>query len=631
MRRRSALIAVVVLPLILTGQVRVVPQGTNALRQAQFLEKRGDVEQAREIYRRILADDPSNVNAYRRLKTSLIRGGELDQAIELVSAQLRIRPESLGDKIELGELFYLSDRRNEARAWWQGLEDQYQTKPQYYRLQVFSLARLSLSQEMDSLAVRARRRFDDPAFLSMDLANYYYSRGAVRRAVNEYINHLLVNRRQKKYVTSRILSLSDEEENHSLIEQILVERLAENESLLGEILADFYFKTGNYRAAIGQHTRLGFNHRNDLTRWLELAANLRAEGQIAFAIQAYEIVLHDDKPIDLPPGVIGEALLGMGRCYENQVTKVDQPRPLLEFYPDNVIFENHFYDHPKLELEPLLTAFQIYDSILVELPGSILLAQVHYRLGEIKYRITRDFDGALLSYRAGLRANPAQATRVQLELRIGDVLLARGDHEAGLAHFLPLMANAAGAANPYLLKVVQANLLAGNAESALTLVETTLAEADPGDRYFNDLMEIQDFLTTYYLDAGSAGQAEFAVFLQSEALIKQNKLNEALVILNTIVRRKAGEEIIEMAALRGALLNLRTANPDGALALAEVLSEGKMTDYGFVITGQILERLVGDQPAAVDSYHRLLENHPNSILAEPVRFHLRELNQSLGS
>jgi hypothetical protein len=94
---------------------------------------------------------------------------------------------------------------------------------------------------------------------------------------------------------------------------------------------------------------------------------------------------------------MGEALYGLAMTSELQIAPTENVRSLADYFPDNQFFRNPFVSRSSIVTESLQETFALYDSILTTLPATTFSPQAHFRLGEIKYRITRDFDGALTS------------------------------------------------------------------------------------------------------------------------------------------------------------------------------------------------------------------------------------------
>ena len=79
--------------------------------------------------------------------------------------------------------------------------------------------------------------------------------------------------------------------------------------------------------------------------------------------------------------------------------------------------------------------------------------------------------------------------------------------------------------------------------------------------------------------------------------------------------------------LRQALLFQRIQRYDDALLLAHSLEETKMADRGIILSGQIYELYMGEIEKALAAYMKILNEYPSSIFVEPVRYHIRKIQQ----
>ena len=124
--------------------------------------------------------------------------------------------------------------------------------------------------------------------------------------------------------------MSDDPENHLLIEKKLVSSLENNHVIINKLLAGYYFKTSRYIEALSTHRSMGLHKNADFNRWLLLAGNLRKESQYDLSIKAYQELLHLE--LELSPKIIGEALLGLGKTYEDQLLPKNRNNLLVDFY-----------------------------------------------------------------------------------------------------------------------------------------------------------------------------------------------------------------------------------------------------------------------------------------------------------
>jgi hypothetical protein len=53
-----------------------------------------------------------------------------------------------------------------------------------------------------------------------------------------------------------------------------------------------------------------------------------------------------------------------------------------------------------------------------------------------------------------------------------------------------------------------------------------------------------------------------------------------------------------------------------------------MADRGIILSGQIYELHLGETEKALAAYMKILNEYPLSIFAEPVRYHIRKIQQT---
>jgi tetratricopeptide (TPR) repeat protein len=615
---------VILTPIVGLSQTRSFSR--DALQEAFLIERRGNAEEARRIYETVLLSDPTNRRAYQQLKNILRRQKDYEATLQLLQRWLANVPGDLSAQIEVGEIYYLSQKEDMAREVWKGIEERTGSGARIYHLLAQTYSRLGLTDDLESLVQRGRERFHQAAFMAAELGNYYYLRRTYDRALEEYLLLLLFQPQQKQFVQNRLLLMSDEEESQSIIEQQLLENLHKQERTFRELLSAFYFKTGQYHKALVQNRQLGFSSSTDQQRWLRFANNLRLEGQFDLAIKAYQDLL--SQPLK-QSNTIGKALLGLAKTYEDQIIVPSGETPLVAFYPDNIFFENPFLERANISRASLETTFALYDSILTRFPRTSFSPQAHFRLGEILFRVNQDFDGARRSFLAALAAEPGSRLREQINLRLGDLYITRGDLQLARTYFTSSVPTNNGHLTPFVMKTILVELLSGDMPTAQTLIDSLVKVSPSDDLYFNDLLELQDLLATYYKPDQPQDSTAFQMFFRSELLLRQAKVTEAAEVLAFIRQQTPQAAIIPLVTFLEATLRLSRHQLELAEQLAETLLSTPWADQGLVLLGEITERRGENLQEARRYYHRLLKEYPNSMLAEPVRLHLRELNAKL--
>ena len=238
-----------------------------------------------------------------------------------------------------------------------------------------------------------------------------------------------------------------------------------------------------------------------------------------------------------------------------------------------------------------------------------------------------DFDGASRSYKAALHSKPKKVLENDIRSRIGDIYLAKGDTTAALAYFEHELSRG----TKFLNRLIQANLLAGRPDTAMVLIKSALGTIRPEAVSFNDLLELRDLIQQHYLSGSSEDRMAFKLFFSSEFLIRQKKLSESAEALYYLREQYPNASILSQAILREALIRKTLNQIPEALLLAEKLTQTQDGDIGWVLYGEILEKSKNEPKKALDYYYRVLEEFPASLLCEPVRFHVRKLNEKLKS
>jgi len=611
---------------ILLGQITVMPQRRDLIQNALLMERRGDIERARTLYEDMLRENPGNRQAYQRLKEILKRTGELDSAAQLVEVWIALNPNDLQAYIELGEIVFLKKDKIRAAKIWHDFEITYGTNKSIYRMLVHTFSRLGLTEEMERLVKRGRSKLGQKDMLALDLANYYYSRQTYDRALDEYLIYIIEHPQQEKLVTDRVLLMSDDPENHLLIEKKLISSLENNHLIINKLLAGYYFKTSRYNEALNTHRSMGLDKNSDFNRWLLLASNLRKESQYDLSIKAYQELL--DLELDIPPKIIGEALLGLGKTYEDQLLPNIRNNLLVVFYPDNLFFKNEFLQISSRSRESLEKTFELYKRVLQELPASSFSPKAHFRLGEIQFKITRDFDGARASYLSALASRPDNNLRQNILLRIGDTFIAEGNLIAARNHFKVQDRNNNNSISPFTMKEIQLTFLTGTIDTAKTVLDSMIVNSLPNDKYFNDLMELQDIIAQHYTFGSETDKEALLQYSITERFLQQYKLVEAAEMLAFIRENYPDVSILPTVMLRECLLRLLLEDVSISLNIAKLLEKTIFAPQGITIQGEINEQFFGDIDEAMKFYNNLLESYPMSMLAEPVRMRMRQLKNT---
>ena len=589
------------------------------MKTARIYEMNKNWDSAISIYKDIISKSPNNFQAIRSLKNIYKKSQRYDDGINFLKYYLNRNPKDIQLHIELGEFYYLKEEISLAKKVWSDGINNFKSNKSYYRILLSTYDKYSLENEIFNMIKKGRASFGKN-FLAQELGSYYQRRKEYKKAIDEYILTLLSNTGRGSTVSRRILMMSDDSEAKDIIEIKLLETSAKYPDILLPTLADHYFKHRDYFNSYKTYLEWADKGFFNAKKWLDFANSLRKEKSYLLSIKAYEFALKQD----LREYQVGESLLGLAKTFEDQISPIEEKDIIPFFYNDNMFFEDAFQLYSKISPENLQSSLAIYDSILVSIPESSLITEAQFRLAEIQYRIIGDFDKSSTLYMTALSQNPPIELAKKIVLRIGDVLLAKGNFNETISFLdsiysvykMPEVKN----------KLVETYLFSGRPDTVLTIINEIFTTINPTNNTFNDLMEVRDIINHYYSEVDEISKTAFIEFLKSEYLLKQGKISEASQLLDYIIKNNKDLELVPLISLRRAIVLMRLKKFDQALSQVQSIENTIFADRSIIMSGQIYEQIYNNTQKALTYYMRIINDYSDSIYSEPIRYHIRRLN-----
>lgn len=590
-----------------------------AIKTAKLLERKGDIDGAISIHKGILKKNPKNSISVQQIKSLYLNYEKYNEGIEFLKNRIRKEPGNIRLYSELGELHYLNEQKENAQEVWSSGLHLFKNNRSYYRIMVSMYGKYGLDKDLDIVMQKGKKKFGK-SFLSYESGVYFQARGVYDKAMDQFILYLIHEPKQFGIIERRILLMSDEEDALPIIENKLIEASHKNPKKILNVLSEFYFKQQDYDQSFKKKNEWSSFENNNVDEWLNFANQLRKESQFSYAIKSYNLVLSKN----LHPNISGKALLGLARTFEDQIIPSTETYLIPFFFDNSMFFEDPFRVYSSISNDNLSSSIALYDSMLVTLKKSPLLAEAFFKLGEIQYRILQDFDQAYVLFTKAMNNKPGKKLKLKIILRMTDVLIARGQSEEAKG-FLERQLKK----NPLPeieLKKILVHFLNDEPDSTLTMIDKSLFDLIPVDPSFNDLMELKNMIHKYYTKE-DADRTSFLHFLKAENYLRQKKLGDAIREL-LFVKNELGEtKILPLANLRLSLLYYRLKDYDNALEFGSLLQGTDLADKGIILAGQIYELQLSNSEKALELYMRILDEYPSSIYLEPIRFHIREMQK----
>ena len=619
MIKKLAIILIIIFTIKLNGQIQVIPEGESAFIQATKIERSGNIEYAEKIYKRILLNQPSHQPSYFQLKNIYTKNGDSKSGIILIETWLINNPNDHQSQLALGEFYFRNQQQDKAIEIWNDFRETKLINKTMFRLLFHTYVKFGQTESMKSIALEGREKFNEPHFLSIDLASYYQSRQTFDRALNELMILMRYQKQYIRYATDRILIMSDDEGSHSLIDSTLNANLEINPQLR-EVLAGFYYKTAQFYKSFDQYQLIIKNNKNN--EWINFAENLRKEKQYELSIRAYHMMLEDLNTSD--PKLIGKILLGLGKSYEDQIIRSKSKLKFVKWFPENNFFNNQFIQSPDIDNAPLANSLEHYQSVLALLPNSNSTARVHYRLAQMQSRIMRDYEGAKSSFETALKTNPSNELKKLIFFDLGNLLIFSGRYDEAANYFKPELGEKVSNRT---IGYINSLLYDVKMDSVIAYLDSTILTIDPNHKYFNDLFEIHDVIVNYYVDGTRDDKEAFKLFFIAESLINEYKIQNAVELLEKIRIDFSDALITPLATLRLAFISVDLNEYEKSIQYALAMENTLLKDWGLALAGEVEENFLGSSENALKYYYRLLSECSTSLLSEPIRIHVRKISQ----
>ena len=507
-----------------------------------MLERKGDVDGAIAIYEAVLLKDPKNHRTIRDMKSILKINQRYDEGILFIRERLIHTPNDIQLYSELGELYFLNGQQKEAKTIWTAGTEKFKNNRSYYQIMVSLYSRLSLDKELISLLDIGREKFGQ-SFMAYEAGIHYQTRRVYDKAMDQFILQLSHKPKHNEVIQRRILLMSDDEDAVPIIENKLKIASQKYPGILLNVLSEFYFKQQEYDHAFDVKKDGSESGKININDWLTFANECRKENQFKISIEAYNFILGQK----INSNWAGKALLGLAQTFEDQIIPIQESHLIPYFFDNNLFFEDPFQLNSTLSSEHLESSLALYDSLLISLPKSPLLAEAYFRLAEIKYRILHDFDQAYNLLHKAMQNKPDKRLRLKIVLRIADVLMAKGQSKEALTflnrqlkqNYLPAIEQ----------KMILVHFLTDDPDSTIKIVQSSFITMSPIDPSFNDLMELKNILTQYYNNDPSE-KITFQHFLKAEWYLRQRKIGDAIRELNFLSNQDSMAAIAPLAMLR---------------------------------------------------------------------------------
>ena len=595
------------------------------LRRAQQLEKSGRAEEALEIYRALLSQQPGDRELLSRIRGVYRKLKWYPRLIEMLEEHLRSDPGDFELKIELGEAHFLAGDVDRAReTWLEALTGAPRQESSFFRISDAFLERGMLTEAGDIL-LQGRQSLEDETLFADRLARIHELQADYSAAAEEYLTWVRQDLRRINYVDTQLARFPDQPEIRRAVETALrrgVDRaVAENgpeQEAFRHLLSQHLIRTGQPQEAYQEIRALKGASDDGGQLLIGFAARCAELGYDDTAIQACRDVL-DNNP-ETPAArqahlVIGRSLENLGRYRQALLAY----RDLLDRHSDSSEAVEALYRRAEI--------YRLYGYLLAGEPLSEEGSAGDAAGGGFFNRAA--IDSAQGAYQRLIERYGRSARAADAAMRIGDCLVIKGDVEGARAAYSRLAYGRGPeqVREEAAFKLAELLFLERRIEESKAALDE-LVGSYPQGFFINDALQ----LSMLIMEAANGPEEALLAFAEAVFSVRQRQYRQALEAFGRIEGQFSDSPLLDDVLMQTALINRRMGRYQEALADLETLMT-RYPDSRFCAPalrqmGEIYQHDVKDLPAARQAYERLLNEYPDYLFLNEVRRTLRALRNT---
>ncbi len=558
--------------------------------------KNGDFEKALHEYKKLNERSPSDINHILQIVSTY---QELEQYNEaesfLLKAMQRIKyPAFL---VELGYNYQLKNDMENANLNYQKALASIDSNLSYVYSVVRSLESHALSNEAIIAYEKAMALSTNYNF-SLQLAKLYGEQGNIEKMFTHYLDFVKVspfNLGIIKLAIGDFISEDAENESNIIFRKILLRKAQQEPDVLwNDLLSWLFVQQNDFKKAFAQEKAIFSRQPESLYRIEELADIAANKNEIEIAKEIYTYITTTSQDLDL-----------LLEAHYN----------ILQLETKQSASNNH--NIIDAAYQELFKKYGLFSQTL-----KLQIAYAHF-LAFTKNETKKATD----FLEQTLKQTLSDMQQAEVKMELGDILVLQEKFNEALIYYTQIQRNLKNSTLSQMarFKVAKASYYKGDfkwAESQLKILKASTSQL-----IANDALDLKLLITdNKYEDSLQTALKRYA---KADLLAFQNKNDEAITLLDTILNKHKTEPIIPQALYKQAQLFEAKGQFEKARANYEVMienyREGILVDDAYFKLAELHEYKLNQPEKAKPLYEKIIFNHSDSIYFVEARKRYRAL------
>lgn len=579
------------LVLLLLNTVAFAQQSEHILAESYF--SNNEFEKASQIFKKLVEKSPYNTTYLKRLVTCYQEMNNFDKAENLLQTKLKSKPNLIYINVLLGYNLERQQLQEQAQKYYDTALKSIEKNANYGGI----TADMFKTYNKLNLAIKAYEISEEKrpkANYGFHKAQIYGEQGNFKKMFDSYIDLVDKNsnylRTAKRY-TAKYVTDDSENENNILFRKALLRRSASNpKNEWNDLLSWLFTKQRDYSKALIQQKALYARDPDNLS-------NIKQLGKIAYENNSFK-----------------EAK----ECFDFFIEKTNYPKEKFEAISLNLLIAIKT-KQPNVE-ELFSNVFEKYginsDTFQVQMVYADYLTFEKNEPKEAEKVLEESLKFAKTKY-----------LKADAKLKLAEVLVYKGRFNKALIYFSQVQSRLK---NHYLaqkarFKVAQTSYFKGDFNWAKAQLKVLKGSAT--QLIANDAADL--FLTISDNQPKDSVPTGLTKYSEADLLSYQNKNEEAIKILNTVITNFKGQPIEDEALFKQAKLFIKKQEFNKAIEnyhkIIAIDEKGILIDDVYYQMAEIYNKELNNIEKAKEYYQKIIFDHPASIYLVDARKKYRKL------
>jgi len=559
--------------------------------------KRGEFEKALLAYQKLYSDKPGSARYLFNLVATHQQLQQYNEAETLLKSRIKnsTYPVYL---VELGYNYQLKKELELAKTQYEKAILKVEEKPVY----VTSVAKQFEAHSLLDYAIEAYKKgmqLDPKRNYNIQLAQIYGEQGNIEAMFTNYADYVAEKPEflnNIKRALSTFISEDSQVENNKILKKILLKKLqAQPDAYWYDLLSWLFVQEKAYQKSFIQEKALYKRNPESLQRIIQLALTTMEAKAYDISTDIFNFILSNTQN----PGSI-----------------ITAERYLLDIETKTAINKKAYQSIQK-KYKSLFDTYGIYSQTL-----ALQIAYADFMSFHL-----HEPEAAAKFLKQSLQLPLSSYQKATVKLKLGDILVYQEKFNEALIYYSQIQTELKSSviAQNARFKVAKTSYYKGDfdwAESQLKILKSSTSQLTA-----NDALDLKLLISDNKFE--DSLQVALKLYAKADLMAFQNKTDEAITLLGTILTTHKGESIEDQALLKQAKLYEDKKDYDNAIknyqAIINHFSEDILADDAYYFLAELYNNILNEPEKAKPLYEAILFNHEDSIYFIEARKKFRQL------